>query len=62
MDISHPSKKCRIPKVQPTELKKVHMLKGPSKDASVLLGKAKKATTRREGERDLGGKGDGGIE
>jgi hypothetical protein len=39
---------CRIPKTQPTELKKVNKVKCPSEDASVPLGREKKATTRGE--------------
>ena len=35
--------------MQFTELKKVNKLKGPSKDASVPLGREKKATTSGEG-------------
>jgi hypothetical protein len=34
-------------------------MKGPSENASVLLGREKKATTSGDRERDLGGKGDG---
>jgi hypothetical protein len=41
--------KCQIPKIQPTELKKVNKLKCPSVDASVPLGREKKATSREEG-------------
>jgi hypothetical protein len=41
--------KNRIPKIQSTELKKVNKLKAPSEDASVPLGREKKATTRGEG-------------
>jgi hypothetical protein len=37
--------RCRIPKIQSTELKKVNKLKCPSEDASVLLGREKKAIT-----------------
>ena len=58
MDISQ--KKYRIPKIQPTELKKINELKCPSEEASVPLGREKKATTSEEGERNLGGKEDGG--
>ena len=50
MDISPP--KYRIPKIQSTELKKVNKLKGPSEDASVPLGRKKKAITRRKGGRE----------
>ena len=57
MDISQ--KKYRIPKIQSTELKKVNKLKCPSEDASVPLGREKKAITSGEGGRDLGGKVDG---
>ena len=38
-------KKYRIPKIQSTELKKVNKLKCPNEDASVLLGREKKAIT-----------------
>jgi hypothetical protein len=48
----------RIPKTQSTEHKKLSQLKCPSKDASVPLGREKKAITSEEGERDLGGKVD----
>ena len=37
------------PKTQSTELKKVNKLKCPSEDASVSLGREKKAITSREG-------------
>mgnify|MGYP006914893019 CR=1 FL=1 len=57
MDISQ-KKKYRIPKIQSTELKKVNKLKCPSEDASVPLGREKKAITSGEGGRDLGGKVD----
>jgi hypothetical protein len=46
----------RIPKIQSTVLKKVNKLKYPSVDASVPLGREKKAITSKEGWRDLGGK------
>ena len=59
MDISQ-KKKYRIPKIQSTELKKVNKLKCPSEDASVPLGREKKAITSGEGGRDLGGKVDRG--
>jgi hypothetical protein len=39
-------------------LGKVKKLKSPSEDASVPLGREKKATTSGEGGRDLGGKVD----
>jgi hypothetical protein len=55
VDIS-PPKKYRITKIQSTELKKVNKLKCSSKDASVPLGKEKKAITSGKGGRDLGGK------
>ena len=48
-----------MPKIQSTELKKVNKLKCPSEDASVPLGREKKAITSGEGGRDLGGKVDG---
>jgi hypothetical protein len=48
----------RIPKIQSTELKKVNKLKCPSEDASVPLGRQKKAITSGEGGTDLGGKVD----
>jgi hypothetical protein len=53
-------KKNNIPKIQSTELRKVNKLKGPNEDASVPLGREKKATTRGEGERNLRGKGNQG--
>jgi hypothetical protein len=43
VDISQ--KKYRIPRIKSTELKKVNKLKDPSDDASVLLGREKKAIT-----------------
>jgi hypothetical protein len=45
----------RIPKIQSTEFRKSNKLKGTSEDASVPLGKEKKAIIRQWG-RDLGGK------
>ena len=57
MDISQ--KRYRIPKIQSTELKKLNKLKCPSEDASVPLGREKKAITSGEGGRDLGGKVEG---
>jgi hypothetical protein len=57
----HTHKKCWIPKIQPTELKKFSKLKDPSEDASVPFGREKKATTRWGG-RDLGGNGVGAEE
>jgi hypothetical protein len=42
------------------ELKKLNKLKCPSGDASVPLGREKKAIISTEGERDLGGKVEGG--
>jgi hypothetical protein len=53
-------KKYRIPKIQSTELKKVNKLKGPSEEASVPLGREKKAITSWEGgawERTVNGCG-----
>ena len=47
----------RIPRIQSTELKKVNKLKGPSEDASIPLGREKKATIavgEREGETWVG--------
>ena len=58
MDISQ--KKYRITRYSPTELQKVNKLKGPSENASVPLGREKKAITSGEGRRDRGGKVDGG--
>ena len=40
-----------VPRIQSTELKKANKLKGPSEDASILLGRGKKAIT---GERRNG--------
>jgi hypothetical protein len=45
-----------------TELKKVNKLKCPSEDASIPLGREKKAITSGKGRRDLGRKVDGGEE
>jgi hypothetical protein len=58
---SPPPKKnhTEYPKIQSTELKKLNRLKAPSEDASVPLGREKKAITSGEGGRDLGGKMDG---
>ena len=53
-------KKYRVPKIQSTELKNVNKLKCPSEDASVPLGREKKAITRMQEWRDLGGKVDQG--
>ena len=52
-------KKYLIPKIQSTELKKFNKLKCPGEDASVPLGREKKAITSGEGGRDLGRKVDG---
>ena len=52
--------KLRIPKIQSTEIKKVNKLKCPSEDASVPLGREKKAITSREAGRALGGNCAGG--
>jgi hypothetical protein len=52
-------KKYRIPKIQSTEFKKVKKVKCPSEDASIPLGREKKAITRGKGGRDLGEKVDG---
>jgi hypothetical protein len=54
-------KKCRIPKIQSTELKRLKKVKCPSKDASIPLGIEKKAITSGEGGRKLGGKVDGAL-
>jgi hypothetical protein len=54
------TKKYRIPKIQSTELNMFSKVKCPSEDASVPLGREKKAITSWEGGRDLGGKVDGG--
>ena len=53
----------RIHKIQPTEFKRLNKLKCPSEDASVPLGREKKAITSGKGGRDLGGKVDkvGGV-
>jgi hypothetical protein len=51
-------KKYRIYKIQSTELEKVNKLKCASEDASVPLGREKKAITSGEEEQDLGGKMD----
>ena len=53
-------KKYRIPKIQPTDLKKVNKLKCPNEDASVPLGRETKLITSGKQGRDLGGKVDGG--
>ena len=51
-------KTYRIHKIQSTEFKRLNKLKCPSEDASVPLGREKKAITSSEGGRDLGGKVD----
>jgi hypothetical protein len=53
------TKKYRIPRILSTELKKVNKLKDPSEDASVPLGREKKAITSQKERRDLRGKGEG---
>jgi hypothetical protein len=45
--------------IQSTELKKVSKPKGPSEDASIPLGREKKAIMGGRGERDLDGRGEG---
>ena len=54
-----------IPKIQSTELKKINKLKGPSEDASVLLGREKKPSTRGIGgtweRKKMGECGDGNM-
>ena len=64
MDINPPPQKYRIPKIQSTELKKLNKLKYPSEDASVLLGREKRAIKKVERGRDLERKvgGGGGVE
>jgi hypothetical protein len=47
-------KMYRIPKIQSTELKKLRKLMCPSEDASVPLGREKKAIRNVEGVKDLG--------
>ena len=56
-----PKKKYRIPKIQSTELKKVNKLKDPSEDASVPLGREKKAITSGEGPGRESGWGQGRL-
>jgi hypothetical protein len=52
----------RIPRIQSTELKKVNKQTGPIEDASILLGKEKKAITgdreEKEDEQVWGGTGE----
>jgi hypothetical protein len=50
------TKKYRIPGIQSTELKKANKLKGPSEDASIPLGREKKAITGGELGREGGTK------
>ena len=54
----------RIPRIQFTELKKVNKPKGPSEDASILLGREKKAISRGRGREEpgcsRGGEGENG--
>jgi hypothetical protein len=60
VDISKKKKKGQNnQKIQSTELKKVYNLKCPNENASVPLGREKKAITSGEEERDLEGKVDG---
>ena len=54
------NKKYRIHRIQSTELKELNKLKYPSKDASVLIGREKKATTSWEGKKNMGGKVESG--
>jgi hypothetical protein len=56
VDISQKKKQIHF-----TELKRVNKLKCPSEEASVPLGREKKAITIWEVERDLGGKVEGGM-
>ena len=53
-------KKNRIHRIQSTELKELNKLKYPSEDASVLIGREKKATTSWEGKKNMGGKVESG--
>ena len=57
MDISQ-RKITEYTKIQSTDLKKINKVKGPSEDASVSLGREKKATSRHEGGSHLGRKVD----
>jgi hypothetical protein len=57
VDISQ-KEEYTIHKIQSREHKKVNNLKCPSEEASVPLGREKKATPIGEGGRDLGGKMD----
>ena len=52
----------RRPMIQSTELKTINKLKGPNEDASVPLGREKKATTSGEEGRYQRGKVDGAGE
>ena len=45
--------KYRIPKIQSKEIKKTNKLKDPNEDASVPLGREKKAITTWDGRRKL---------
>jgi hypothetical protein len=64
VDISQKRKKekrknpFKIHKIQSTEFKRFNKLKGPSEDASVPLGREKKAITNGEGGKSLRGKMD----
>jgi hypothetical protein len=58
VDISKEKKPYKIHKIQSTEFKRLNKLKCPSEDASVPLGREKKAIISGEGGRDLGGKVD----
>jgi hypothetical protein len=49
------AKMYRIPRIQSKELKKVNKPKGPSENASISLGREKKAITR-DRRRDLSGR------
>jgi hypothetical protein len=60
VDISQGVVEFRIPKIQSTELKKFNKLKCPSEDASVPLGREKKAIRSGEGGKELEEKVDGG--
>ena len=53
------TKTYRIQKIQSTEFKRLNKLKCPSEEASVPLGREKKAIISGEGGKDLGGKVNG---
>jgi hypothetical protein len=53
------AKEYRTPRTQSLELKNVNNLKGPSEDASIPLGREKKAIIGSRGKKGLGGKWNG---